>query len=159
MSRAYKKLYEYLTSKGYKPKTHWLDNEAPAEVKKYNKENNTAYQLVPPYVHQYNTAEQAIRTFKKHFKAILAQVDKNFPMHLWCRLLYQATLILNILRPCPMNPKPSAQMALEDAHDFSAHPLAPPGCELTVHQTIGQTTSWGLNGIKAWYLGPACEHY
>eukprot|EP00957_Ditylum_brightwellii_P046474 3526741-Ditylum_brightwellii.AAC.1 len=19
--------------------------------------------------------------------------------------------------------------------------------------------SWGLNGIKAWYLGPSCEHY
>eukprot|EP00957_Ditylum_brightwellii_P169565 12906348-Ditylum_brightwellii.AAC.1 len=68
-------------------------------------------------------------------------------------------LTLNMLRPCCMNPKLLVQMALEGAHNFSAHPLAPPGCELTVHQTIGQTTSWGLNGIKPWYLGPACEHY
>eukprot|EP00957_Ditylum_brightwellii_P206085 15346748-Ditylum_brightwellii.AAC.1 len=50
-------------------------------------------------------------------------------------------------------------MALEGAHDFSAHPLAPPGCELMVHQNIDQTTSWGLNGIKGWYLGPSCKHY
>eukprot|EP00957_Ditylum_brightwellii_P006635 503447-Ditylum_brightwellii.AAC.1 len=50
-------------------------------------------------------------------------------------------------------------MALEGAHDFNAHPLAPPVCDLTVHQTIRQTTSWRLNGIKAWYLGPACEDY
>eukprot|EP00957_Ditylum_brightwellii_P118575 9043099-Ditylum_brightwellii.AAC.1 len=72
LNRAYKKLYEYLKSKGYKPETHWLDNEAPAEVKKYNQENNTIYKLVPSYVHQHNAAEQTIRTFKKHFKAILA---------------------------------------------------------------------------------------
>eukprot|EP00957_Ditylum_brightwellii_P049846 3779051-Ditylum_brightwellii.AAC.1 len=50
-------------------------------------------------------------------------------------------------------------MALEGAHDFSAHLVAPPGCEITVHQTIDQTTSWGLNGIKGWYLGPSCKHY
>eukprot|EP00957_Ditylum_brightwellii_P051237 3884750-Ditylum_brightwellii.AAC.1 len=50
-------------------------------------------------------------------------------------------------------------MALEGAHDFREHPLALPGCELTVYQTIGKTTSWRLNGIKAWYLGPSCEHY
>eukprot|EP00957_Ditylum_brightwellii_P166399 12666743-Ditylum_brightwellii.AAC.1 len=50
-------------------------------------------------------------------------------------------------------------MALEGAQDFSAHPFAPPGCELTVHQTIRKTTSWGLKSIKEWYLGPSCEHY
>eukprot|EP00957_Ditylum_brightwellii_P164950 12559004-Ditylum_brightwellii.AAC.1 len=50
-------------------------------------------------------------------------------------------------------------MTLEGAHDFSAHPLVPPGCELTVHQTIDQMTLWGLNGIKGWYLGPSCKHY
>eukprot|EP00957_Ditylum_brightwellii_P128763 9822602-Ditylum_brightwellii.AAC.1 len=50
-------------------------------------------------------------------------------------------------------------MALEGAHDFNAHSLAPPGCELTVTQTIGQTASWGLNSIKPYYLDPACEHY
>ena len=58
-----------------------------------------------------------------------------------------------------MNAKLSARMALEGAHDFSAHPVAPPGCEITVHQTIDQMTSWGLNGIKGWYLGPSYEHY
>eukprot|EP00957_Ditylum_brightwellii_P099175 7553742-Ditylum_brightwellii.AAC.1 len=69
-------------------------------------------------------------------------------MHLWCGSLNQATLTLNMLRPCCMKPKVSVRMALEGAHDFSAHPVAPLGCEIMVHQTIDQTTSWGLSGIK-----------
>eukprot|EP00957_Ditylum_brightwellii_P143060 10900296-Ditylum_brightwellii.AAC.1 len=65
-------MYKYLQDRGYKPVTHWLDNEAPAGIKRYNVQNTTKYQLVPPNLNQTNAAERAIRTFKKHYKAIFA---------------------------------------------------------------------------------------
>eukprot|EP00957_Ditylum_brightwellii_P175390 13351442-Ditylum_brightwellii.AAC.1 len=97
--RAYDKMYKYPQDRGYKPYTHWLDNEAPAGIKWYNTQNITTYQLVPPNMHRTNAVERAIRTFKKHYKAILASVDPKFPMHLWCRLLPQACMTLNMLSP------------------------------------------------------------
>ena len=37
------------------------------------------FQLVPPYIHQRNSAERAIRTFKEHFIAGLSSTHKDFP--------------------------------------------------------------------------------
>ena len=57
-----------------------LDNEASAEyhhtITQTRKEK---FQLLPPDVHLRNAAERAIRTFKAHFLAILAGVDRAFP--------------------------------------------------------------------------------
>ena len=63
------------------------------------------YQIVPPHVHWRNTAKRAIRTFKNHFVAILCGTDPDFPLHLWCRLLPQAQLTLNLLRKSQINPR------------------------------------------------------
>eukprot|EP00957_Ditylum_brightwellii_P181084 13794418-Ditylum_brightwellii.AAC.1 len=65
-------MYKYLQDRGYKPVMHRLDNEAPAGIMKYNVQNTTKYQLVPPNLHQTNAAERSIQTFKKHYKDILA---------------------------------------------------------------------------------------
>jgi hypothetical protein len=56
-------------------------------------------------MHRRNRAERAIRTFKNHFLAILAGVDKSFPPYLWDLLLPQAELTLNLLRQSAINPK------------------------------------------------------
>ena len=157
--KGYQSIYQYLQTKGYKPQVHWLDNECPKEIKAFNTTNDTKYQLTPPHMHRINVTERAICTFKKHFKTILSGTDPAFPMHLWCRLLKQATLTLNMLRLCCQNPTLSAAMALEGAHDYNAHPLGPMGCKITVHETVGQRATWGLNGIKGWYIGPTREHY
>ena len=61
-----------------------------------------------PHIHQRNSAERAIQTFKNHFIAALACTDPNFPMSNWCRLLPRAELTLNLLRPSRLNPKLSA---------------------------------------------------
>jgi hypothetical protein len=66
------------------------------------------YQLVPPGIHRRYAAERAIRTFKNHFIAGLCSVDKNFPMHLWDRLLPQAEITLKLLHGPRINPKLSA---------------------------------------------------
>ncbi len=62
------------------------------------------FQFVPPDMHRHNQAEQAIRTFKDHFLAILAGVDAAFPPYLWGLLLPQTELTLNLLRQSTINP-------------------------------------------------------
>ena len=82
-----------------------MDNEISNELIEALKDNNTTYQLVPPYTHRRNLAERAIQTYKNHFKAGLASVDPNFPLSEWDRLLEQANITLNLLRAARTNPK------------------------------------------------------
>ena len=99
MIKAYKTLWDRLTSSGtIKPKTNILDNKASVEFKNEIQKNWTI-QLVPPDNHRQNLlAERTIQTFKNHFKSVLAGVDYSFPMRLWDRLLPQTILTLNLLR-------------------------------------------------------------
>eukprot|EP00957_Ditylum_brightwellii_P139928 10663088-Ditylum_brightwellii.AAC.1 len=30
---------------------------------------------------------------------------------------------------------------------------------MTVHETVEQNSTWGLNRTKGWYLGPSTDHY
>jgi hypothetical protein len=61
---------------------HILDNKASDKFKNKIKKN-CRIQLVSPDTHQRKLAEQAIQTFKNHFKAIIQGLDKTFPMKLW----------------------------------------------------------------------------
>ncbi len=79
-----------------KPTIHLLDNETSEEFKVEIRKKCTI-QLVPPDNHQQNLAEQAIQTFKNHFKAILAGDDDSFLMRLWDKLSPQTILTLNLL--------------------------------------------------------------
>ena len=44
---------------------------------------NVDFQLVPEHIHQYNTAEQASRTWKHILLDGLSSVHDSFTMHLW----------------------------------------------------------------------------
>jgi ribosomal protein S24E len=81
--RGYQKLYTHLTNRGFKPTTHWLDNEASTTLKEFNTSEQVDYQLVPPQVHRRNSAERAIRTWKNHLILGICSTDTNFPLHLW----------------------------------------------------------------------------
>ena len=157
--KAHDKLVKSLVQRGYSPKLHILDNEASQLLKEYNNESKIKYQLVPPHTHRRNAAERAIRTWKNHFVATLCTTNKNFPMHLWCRLLPQATMTLNMMRPCRHNVKLSAYEALNGAYVYDATPLAPPGCKLIAHEAPEVRKTWAPHGVDGYYLGPAMEHY
>ena len=120
-------VHAYLVECSLRPRLHTLDNEASTSLKDFLTAKNVEYQLVPPRIHRRNSAEQAIQTFKNHFIAGLASTDPNFPLSNWCRLLPQAELTLNLLRPSQLNPKLSAYAQLEGAFDFTRTPLAPLG--------------------------------
>ena len=114
---------------------------------------------MPPHIHRRNSAERAMQTFKNHFIAGLASTDPNFPLSNWCRLLPQAELTLNLLRPSRLNPKLSAYAQLEGTFDFNRTPLAPPGTRVIVHEKPTQRRTWAPHGIDGSYVGPAMDHY
>ena len=148
-----------LTSRGLKPKLHWLDNEASKALKNFITKEQTEYQLTPPHIHRRNAAERAIRTFKNHFISGLCSIDKKFPLHLWCHLLDQAELTLNMLHTSRINPNLSAHEQIHGIHDFNATPLAPPGTRCIAHEKSSQRGTWAPHGRQGWYVGATPEHY
>ena len=157
--RVFTSVHTYLVTRGLRPRLHTLHNEASTILKEFLTAENVEYQLVPPHIHRRNSAERAIQTFKNHFIAGLASTDPNFPLSNWCRLLPQAELTLNLLRPSRLNPKLSAYAQLEGAFDFNRTPLAPPGTRVIVHEKPTQRRTWAPHGIDGWYIGPALDHY
>jgi hypothetical protein len=118
-----------------------------------------SYQLVPPHCHRTNAAERAIRTFKKHFKAGLATVNPDFPVHLWDRLLPQAEITLNLLRSSRLHPQLSAAAHYHGLIDYNKTAFGPPGCKIIAHKKPSQRHTWAAHGQPGWYLGPAMNHY
>ena len=127
-------LHEYLSKRGFTPQVQMLDNECPEKLKEHFRSRGMSFQLVPPHLHQTNAAERAIVTFKNHFISGFASAGPSFLMHLWCRLLPQATTTLNLLRPLRVNPLLSAKTILNGDFNYDKTPLAPPGTKIFIHE-------------------------
>ena len=98
-----------LCDRGYQVDVQILENEVSTYFKRTIVEDwDATYQLVPPNVHQRNTAEIAIRTLKAHFLSVLAGVDPTSPKFMWNNLLVQTELTINLLRQATLNPSMSA---------------------------------------------------
>jgi hypothetical protein len=156
---AYARAHTLFSSRGLKPQLQKLDNEASEALKAHMTEQDIDFQLVPPNIHRRNAAERAIRTWKNHFIAGLCSTDRNFPLHLWDRLLPQALLSLNLLRSSRINPKLSAWAQVHGAFDFNRTPLAPPGTRVLIHEPAALRETWAPHAVEGWYIGPAMEHY
>ena len=74
-----------------------IDNKCPAGLKDYMRRKGITFQLITPHLHQTNSAERAIHTFKDHLIAGITSYDPDFRLQLWDLLLSQATLNLNLL--------------------------------------------------------------
>jgi hypothetical protein len=122
-------------ARGLKPKLMKLDNKASKLLKDYLYQQDITFQLVPPYSHKRNSAEEAIRSFTDHLIAGLCSTDKSFPMHLWDRILPQGIITLNMLRSSRINPKLSAATHRFGQYDFNRAPMAPPGTRIIAHET------------------------
>ena len=138
---------------------HYLDNKCPKVLQQFMTEKDKRFQLVPPHLHRSNSAERAIQKFKNYFITGLASVNKNFPVHLWCRLLPHCLLTLNLLRPSIINPKLSAYAQLHSAFDFNRTPLALPGTKIIIPDKPAIRGSWATRGYEGWYIEPALNHY
>jgi hypothetical protein len=156
---AFQVIHARLVAAGLRPQLQRLDNECSAALKSFLRDETVDFQLVIPRDHRRNAAERAIRTFKNHFIAGLCSVDKNFPLHLWDKLLPQAEITLNLLRGSRINPKLSAHAQMNGHFDFNRTPLAPPGIRVLVHIKPSERTTWSPHGADGWYTGPALESY
>ena len=123
MSRVFKTVYDKLEKRGIKPKFHIMDNEASRKLMSWLERNKVDAQKVAPHNHQANTAERMIETAKHHFIAGMAGTDKNYPIREWDRGVEQSQRTLNMLRPCRINQKLSADAFLEGQHDYNAIPF------------------------------------
>jgi hypothetical protein len=157
--QAHKDGLEYFGERGYMPTFQRLDNEVSNEFSTHLAKHNIQIDLAPPHQHRRNKAERAIRTWKNHFIAALAGVDPQFPMCAWNELLTHIEITLNLMRGSPTHPRMSAWEGLNGPYDFDAHPLAPPGIAITIHEKPDQRNSWSKHGVKGFYIGPALKHY
>ena len=86
-------------------------------------------------------------------------IHKDFILHLWCRLLPQAIVTLNLLRLSIINPTLSVHAQLHGLFNFNATPFAPPGTKVIIHQKPTVRKSWAPRGKDGWYIDRAKDHY
>jgi hypothetical protein len=79
---AYKKRFEELELKGFKPKLNIMGNQAMKHIKQFLTKNECKLQLVEPHNHSVNAVECSIQRFKDAFIAALARTDSDFPLQL-----------------------------------------------------------------------------
>ena len=135
-----------------------MDNETSTALKTKMTSMNIMYQLVPPSNHRSNNAERAIKTFKNHFIAGMCNVDKDFHLQLWGRLLHQAATSLHFLRKSRTIPHLSAYTHIFGEFDYNCTPLALPGTRIVIHNIPNDRASWETHGEYGRYTGPATEH-
>ncbi len=116
---AFKKYFDELTAKGFKPKLNIMDNQATKHIKQFLSENECKLQLVKPHNHRVNAAECAIKTFKDAFITALATTDVNFPLQLWDKLTPQVQNCLNLMRRSRINPSKSAYETINGPYGWN----------------------------------------
>ena len=157
---AYKRTINFFSMLGRKPIFQRLDNETSTALETFARTNSISIQYCAPHQHRALKAERAIRTFKNHFIATLCTVAEDFPLGLWDELLPQAELCLNHLLPYPSNTIISAYAGLHGGpFDFAAHPIAPAGTKIIIHDKPNSRASWAPHGSHGYYIGPAQAHY
>jgi hypothetical protein len=157
--RTYTKIHTLLAERGLKPVLQKLDNEAPGKLQTFMRQNDVSFQLVPPRQHRRNAAKHTIATWKDHFIATLTTTDPALTLHLWCRLMDEASTTLNLLRQARINPRLSAEVQPNRAFDYNKTPFAPPGTRVVVHEIPENRRTWDIHGVDGWYIGRAPKHY
>ena len=140
--KAYRSAVSLLQCRGLRPRLQCLDNEISTLMRSEITSHDITYQLIPAGNHGRNAAERAIQTFKNHFIAGLCSVHPSFPLQHWDKLLAQAVLTFNIMRPSRLNPKLSSYSLVHGHYNYSANPIAPPGMRVLVHDLPQNRRSW-----------------
>ena len=74
----------------------------------------------------------------------------TFPIALWCKLLPQIDLSINIVRNFRQKPLLPAWAAMEGEYHFDLTPIALAGSEMLMHEKPGRRRKFGYNAKKAW---------
>ena len=71
----------------------------------------------------------------------------------------QSQRTLNMLRPCRINPKLSADAFLEGQHDYNTVPFPPLGWRILIFKGPAKRSSWGFHGLEGFRVGPTEKNY
>ena len=158
--KAYQRTIDFFHALGHPIMFQRLDNESSTQLEQLAKKNRITIQYCPPANHRAHIAERSIRTYKNHFVATLATAAKDFPIRIWDRILSQVEICINHLLPYKPNPLVSAYAGIHGgSHDFRAHPIAPAGTRVLIHDKPANRGTWAAHGAPGFYLGPALKHY
>ena len=152
-------IYDELTEAGIIPILQYLDNETSKELIASIKKRNLKFQLAAPHDHQLNPANRAVSTFKNHFIVILAGCDERFPKYLWCQLIPQAVITLNMLLQSRINPKLSAHDQVFGTFNYQRTPLVPLGTKVIIHKRPDQRKTLDKHGLSGFLVNRAKDHF
>ena len=157
---AYTKVLAFFRGLGHIPAILRLDNETSDKLEAYLRAEKIDIQFVPPGNHRALKAERNIRTSKNHLISMLFGTHSDFPLNLWDELVPQTELTLAHLQPYTLDRTKCAYDGIHPTrYDFVAHPIAPAGTLVVVHEKPSERGSWAPHGAKGYYLGPADKHY
>jgi hypothetical protein len=157
---ATRRTVEFFRALGHDVTYQRMDNETSRSLENYMAQEKIVIQYVPPQNHRANPAERAIQTAKNHFISAMAGTNPNFPTDQWDELLPQVEITMNLIRPSSADPLISAYEAVHrHKYDFLAHPLAPCGTLVLVHDAPDKRSTFANHGVTGYYLGPALKHY
>jgi hypothetical protein len=120
---AYKSNFQYLVSKGFKPKVNMMDNQATKNINAYLTPQQVTLQLVEPHNHRVNAVEQAIQKFKNRLVDALGTTDRKFPIQLWGKLAPKVQDCINFLQCSRITPDKLAYKTLEGPYNINWYPV------------------------------------
>ena len=142
------------------PKLEILDNAADRHTKELLRKRAVTFQLVAPNNHRRNAAEREMRTAQNQCICTFRAADDRYPENALFRLLPQAEKTLNLVRRSRINTDVAAWVELHGhAHDWNAHPMAPPGCPVLIYESPEQRVTMGDHGVPGFYINAADDHY
>ena len=97
-------LYKHVIDRGLQPRLHIMYNELSKGMKNSIYSAGSQHQMVPPRLNHSLIAKRSIHTFKHHLIDGISSCDPFFSLHLWCRLIWQSVLTLDILLLAKLNP-------------------------------------------------------
>ena len=152
--RAYDLLCGKLDTTVHAQKFNIMDNKASKSIKRLLQKSKTVVQLAPPHIHRRSAAKRAIRTFKNNFVAGIASLGNNFPIYLWCPIVKQSEITINLLHISRTKPILLAYTQLFGAFDFNVTPMLTLCKKVIAHEKPNQHTTWRKHGVSGWYIGP-----
>ena len=153
--KAYQKTIDFFRFHGHPISVQRLDNEISSHLEKFVKSQKIIIQFCPPANHRALQAERAIRTYKSHLTATLSTTASDFSLSIRDKLLPQIEIRLNHLLPCKPNSIVSAYAGIRGGpYNFRAHPLAPLGPKVLIHDKPANRTSWAPTDSPVFILAP-----
>ena len=83
----------------------------------------------------------------------------NFPIYLWCQLIPQAEITLNLLYQSRIYPHLSAYHLFLGSFDYTKTPLAPLEAKVIAFNNINTRESWSPHGKLVYYIGLELLYY